>query len=419
MDTARLPLMRAVKMWQTALFQWGNAMLRPAIVLLALCWAPVHAAEPADSELLARFARQEEPAGLLFLSQEDRRIVFRNAPSRAPTRFIEAGDETYPLAETPLELEQVSYAVDGEMYRLADYLRDPAHVGLIVVKDGNILLEEYSAGNDEDSVWISFSVTKSVTSMLIGAAIQDGFIASVDEPVVDYLPRLRGTSYERASIRNVLNMASGVRWNEDYADPTSDVAQAGAANGTRLAGYLAELPSAGEPGGIFNYNTGETNLIGEILRAAIGNNASTYLAHKIWRPFGMEFDAWWSLGRAGGGELGGCCISATLRDYARLGIFAMNGGRLRDGTRVLPEGWMEESTRPSSGNEGYGYLWWLFGDGSYAARGIFGQLIRIFPEDGLVIAVHGNAEAAVGTMFHKHQQAAVEAIRDYLANSSR
>ena len=393
-------------------------MSRLVLVFLALVGVSIQAAEPADSELLARLAELEQTS-VLFLSQEDRRIAFRNMASLSPSRFIEAGDAVYPLRETPVDLDDVSYEVAGESYGLADYLQDPAHVGLIVVRDGDILLEEYAGGNDENSVWVSFSVTKSVTSMLIGAAIQDGFIKSVDEPVVDYLPRLRGTSYEHASIRNVLNMASGVSWNEDYADPASDVAQAGAANGLLLANYLGGLPGEDEPGEVFNYNTGETNLVGEILRAAIGNNATTYLVHKIWQPFGMEFDAWWSLGRAGGAELGGCCISASLRDYARLGIFAMNGGRLHDGSRVLPEDWMGESTQPSKGYEGYGYLWWLFDDGSYAARGIFGQLIRIFPEDGLVIAAHGNAEAATGTDFHAHQQAAVQAIRDYLADDSR
>lgn len=393
-------------------------MWRIVLVVLTLIQAPVQAAETADSELLARLAELEQTS-VLFLSQEDRRIAFRNMARLSPSRFIEAGDAVYPLRKTPVDFEGASYEVAGESYRLPDYLQNPAHVGLIVVRDGDILLEEYSSGNDENSVWVSFSVTKSVTSMLIGAAIQDGFIKSVDEAVVDYLPRLRGTSYEHASIRNVLNMASGVSWNEDYADPASDVAQAGAANGLLLANYLGGLPGGDEPGEVFNYNTGETNLVGEILRAAIGNNATTYLVHKIWQPFGMEFDAWWSLGRAGGAELGGCCISASLRDYARLGIFAMNGGRLRDGARVLPEGWMDESTRPSKGYEGYGYLWWLFDDGSYAARGIFGQLIHIFPEDGLVVAAHGNAEAATGTEFHAHQQAAVQAIRDYLADDSR
>lgn len=392
-------------------------MLRLVTLLLVFIWIPAQAAEPVDSEVLTRLAESGEQTELLFWSQEDRRVGFRNMPSLGPVRLIENGDSPFPLTSAPVDLGGVSYEVEGESFRLGDYLADPAHMGLIVVRDGEILFEDYSGGNSEESVWISFSVTKSVTSMLVGAAIRDGFIKSVDEPVVNYLPRLRGSGYGQASIRNVLNMASGVRWNEDYADPASDVANAGAANGVALADYLSTLPVEADPGAVFNYNTGETNLVGEILRAAIGNNAATYLTLKIWRPYGMEYDAWWSLGGAGGGELGGCCISATLRDYARLGLFAMGGGRLRDGTPVLPENWMADSTRPSKGYDGYGYLWWLFGDRSYAARGIFGQLIRIYPDDDLVIAAHGNAEAAVDTEFHAHQQAAVQAIRDYLVSS--
>ena len=129
-------------------------------------------------------------------------------------------------------------------------------------------------------------------------------------------------------IRDILHMASGVAWNEDYADPESDVAQAGAANGIEPTQYLNTLPREAQPGTRFNYNTGETNLVGELLRAAIGNNASRYLENKIWRPFGMEHDAYWLLSSAGGVETGGCCINATLRDYARIGRFVLADGVL-------------------------------------------------------------------------------------------
>lgn len=366
--------------------------------------------------LCAEEAANEQEAsepGLLFAPQADRRVAFRSIAQIAPTRNIEAGASPYPLVSSPMDLSDVRYEVDGQGFTLADYLADNALMGMIVVRDDEILLEHYAEDMTETSIWVSFSVTKSVSSMLIGAAIQDGYIESVDEPVVHYLPRLRGTSYEQSTIRHVLNMASGVRWNEDYADPESDVARAGAANGLALVSYLATLPVDAEPGKKFNYNTGETNLVGEILRAAIGNNASTYLTSKIWQPFGMEHDANWMLGTPGGGELGGCCISATLRDYARLGVFALNGGRLRDGTQVLPDNWMQESTTPSEGSEGYGYLWWLFEEG-YSALGIFGQRIRVFPDDGIVIAVHSNATAAVDTPYHVHQRHVVNAIRDYL-----
>ena len=390
----------------------------------SLLWAD----ERSEDDVLESFRANMAGPSLVFSApQADRRIAFRNIEKILPTRPIPAGENPYSLGSKPvslknpyslrsqpLSLQDISYAVAGVSHRLADFLANDGLIGMVVVKDDHVLFEHYPDDIEESDVWVSFSVTKSVTSMLIGAAIQDGYIESVDEPVVDYLPRLRGTSYEYATIGNLLNMASGVRWNEDYADPESDVARAGDANGLNLARYLGTLPLDANPGDRFNYNTGETNLVGEVLRAAIGNNAATYLIHKIWQPFGMEHDANWLLGAPGGGELGGCCISASLRDYARLGIFAMNGGRLKDGTRVLPEDWMSVSTTPSKGYAGYGYLWWLPGDGSYSANGVFGQRIHIFPEDNLVIAMHGNAETAVGTEYHVHQRAVLQAVRDFM-----
>ena len=393
-----------------------------ALLLLAACaQADTHAetSTHADAELqtlMEVIGAGGEVTGPLFWSQEVRRIAFRRMKDVLPTRTVSAGDDPYPLVHAPVDLTGVTYQVEDETFALGDLLGNESLVGLIVVKDGKVLMEHYAPGNDQSSRWISFSVTKSISSLLIGAAIQDGFISSVDEPVINYLPRLRGTGYENTTIRNVLNMASGLRWDETYADPESDVAKAGGLNGVELVRYLGTLPTDAAPGAEFNYNTGETNLVGEILRAAIGNNAATYLSHKIWRPFGMEFDAYWSLGTPGGGELGGCCLNATLRDYARVGLFALHNGRLRDGTAVLPEDWMSQSIEPSKGYDGYGYLWWLFGDRGYAALGIFGQTIRVYPDDNMVIATHSNAPAAVNTSYHDHYRQAIEAIRDYLVD---
>jgi CubicO group peptidase (beta-lactamase class C family) len=354
---------------------------------------------------------------MLFMSQEERRIAFRHVDELYPTREIEAAGSPFPLADQPQDFSTLSYEVEGESFPLSHFLTMSYSKGLIVVREGKVLLEHYGDGHDRNTRWVSFSVAKSVTSMLIGAAIRDGYIESVDEPVANYLPRFRGTPYEESTIRNVLQMSSGVTWNEDYADPGSDVSRAGGLNGIDLVRYLSRLPRGAEPGELFNYNTGETNLVGEILRAAIGNNASTYLSHKIWGPFGMESNASWLLGSEAGGETGGCCINATLRDYARIGIFALRGGVLPDGTRVLPDHWMADSIAPSAGFEGYGYLWWPRGDGSYSARGIFGQQITVVPDAELVIALHGNAPAAVGTTYHDHMEAAVAALIEELSAS--
>lgn len=376
---------------------------------------PAADTDAAQQQLLTALKQRLEEggrsSGMLFFSPTERRAAFAHAEQILPTRRVSASTNPWPLADDPQPFTDLEYTVDGKRFTLADFLAMNETIGLIVVKNDRILFEHYAPGHHRESRWISFSVTKSITSMLIGAAIKDGFIESVDVPVTTHVPRLRGSPYADASIRNVLHMASGVAWNEDYADPESDVARAGAANGLELVRYLGGLPRLGTPGARFNYNTGETNLAGEILRSAIGNNAASYLEQRIWQPFGMEHDAYWLTSPAGGGETGGCCLSATLRDYARLGLFALRSGVLADGTPVLPEKFMADSTAPSPGDPGYGYLWWLSGDGSYAAQGIFGQQIFIDPGAGLVIAAHSNALTAVGGEHPKHLDAVTARLR--------
>jgi CubicO group peptidase (beta-lactamase class C family) len=324
---------------------------------------------------------------ILFWTPEQQVAGYRNMDKLVPVRWVRAGDAPSQLPERPVDLDSLPVPHAGGNTTLAEHLVQQSVAGLLVIKDGAIVYERYRLGNDRGTRWLSYSVAKSVVSMLVGAAIRDGYIASVDEKVTDYLPRLKGSAYDQARIRDVLQMASGVAWDETYDDPESDINRA-PWNTLALYHYLRDKPRTGAPGEIFNYNTAETNLVGTLLRSAIGNNLSTYLEEKIWRPFGMEADANWDLTEPGGGEFGGCCINATLRDYGRLGLFALNDGQLADGTRVLPEGWMQESTTPSRGAPYYGYFWWLAGDGAFRASGIFGQGIMIDPAENLVIALH-------------------------------
>ena len=351
-----------------------------------LSGAAVHAQapfiDPADDE--KHFG---SPGNTLFWTPEQQVAGYRNSEKITWSRKIASGDSVYALPYAKVELDDVKIRVDDASMTVDEYFTRQSVAGLLVLKDRKILYERYGLGNTEDSRWISFSVAKSIVSMLIGAAIKDGYIDSVDEKVSDYLPRLKGSSYDQSSIKNVLQMASGVEWNEDYADPNSDVARATWGT-TDLYDYLRHKPRDAKPGEVFNYNTAETNLAGTLLRSAIGNNLSTYLTAKIWQPFGMESDAVWNLTEAGGGEFGGCCINATLRDYGRLGLFALGDGRLADGTQVLPSGWMQESTMPSKGYRGYGYFWWLTDKDIFTATGIFGQGIYINREENVVIALH-------------------------------
>ncbi len=327
------------------------------------------------------------PDQFLFWSPEQQVAGYRNIDKIFPTRAISASGAVLELPGAPVELGGVTLQTDNSSMTVDEYFIRQNVAGLLVLKDGKIAYERYGMGNSQTSRWISFSVTKSIVSMLVGAAIRDGYVASVEEKVSDYLPRLKGTPYDDSNLRNILQMASGVEWNEDYADPASDVNSASWQT-VALYSYLGQKQRNAPPGQEFNYNTAETNLVGTLLRSAIGNNLSTYLEEKIWRPFGMEANAYWTLTEPGGGEFGGCCISATLRDYGRLGLFALAEGRLADGTEVLADGWMTESTSPSATYPGYGYLWWLGKSGAYRGSGIFGQGICVHPEQNVVVALH-------------------------------
>ena len=368
------------------------------------------------SSLLAAQPDEKGAASTLFWSQEKREASFGDVGTYFPVRAIKSNNPALILPSRMFDFTGLNYVVDGTSYTLAEHMTSLHVGGLLVVHKGNIVYEKYGLKNDEDTRWIAFSVAKSVTSLLIGAAIQDGYIKSVSDPVTDYLPRLRGSAYEDVTLENVLQMASGVDWNEDYFDPESDVSKAGGANALELFNHLNTLKVNAKPGKVFNYSTGDTNLVGAILRAAIGNNESAYLEQKIWQPFGMESDASWLIDETYGVETGGCRLNARLREYARIGLFAIKDHVLADGTRVLPEGWMRASTTPSESFEGYGYLWWLRPDGSYAAQGIFGQMIYINPMTETIIVTHSAWPKAVGETFGKHRWAMVEAIENTLAN---
>ncbi|MBK52180.1 MAG: serine hydrolase, partial [Gammaproteobacteria bacterium] len=319
--------------------------------------------DPADDERLMPFD------GHILTDRGDEQIVrFRNWERFNPVRKIRSGDYTLEIPNKNFDWSDFSYEVEGERFSLEDYMVKNHAGGLLVIKNGEVLLERYGFGNDEETLWISFSVSKSVTSMLLGAAIKEGYIGSVDDPVSDYLPRLRGTSYDAVQISDLLQMASGVEWNEDYTDLNSDVATYPSDRVIDIQRYLGTKPSVAPPGEQFNYSTAETDLVGAIVRSAIGNNLATYLENVMWQPFGMEFDANWGT-HGNEGERGGCCMNITLRDYGRIGLFALREGQLPDGTRVLPDGWMAASTLPSSANPSYGFLWWLNNDETYRAQG--------------------------------------------------
>ncbi|MCZ0963181.1 serine hydrolase domain-containing protein [Paracoccus benzoatiresistens] len=336
--------------------------------------------------------------------------TFRNIDRLFPVRTIKAGDAPRDLPAAPQDLAaKVSFDIDGVTYDLYDFLALDNVTGLVVLKDGAVVYETYQRGNTPDTRWMSMSVAKSITSTLVGAAIRDGHIGSLDDMVVDYVPVLKGSAYDGVSIRDVLRMASGVQWNETYTDPQSDRrallrAQISQQPDAAMK-VMAALPRAAEPGTVHVYSTGETQVLGEVLRGAVKKPLAEYLSEKIWQPYGMEADANWWLASPDGIEIGGSGISATLRDFARFGQFFLEGGII-GGTPVLPDGWTEQAGVPQTLDDGttieYGLMWWpgwtepSIADKAFAAIGIQGQNIYINPAKNIVIATHMAQPKPVG-----------------------
>ncbi|HXQ30652.1 MAG TPA: serine hydrolase [Steroidobacteraceae bacterium] len=316
-----------------------------------------------------------------------------------PVATVRRGPGVRGLPDGPRRLGPIRLRQAASTYDLVDYLALNRVAGLLVLKDGAIALEDYELGLAPADRWASFSIAKSVCSTLVGAAIADGFVSGVEEPLTRHLPELAGTAYDGVSIRQLLQMASGVGWDETYTDPESDrrrflELQIAGRPGS-LIGFMGSLPRAAPPGLLFNYSTGETFLVGALLEAATHQPLASYLSAKIWEPAGMESDATWWLESPSGAGIGGSGLAATLRDYGRFAQFVLEDG-IVGGTRIVPAGWFLESTaaRMQGGvRVDYGYQWWPLPPadpvhrGAFAAQGIFGQRIYLNPGERLVIIV--------------------------------
>ena len=375
----------------------------------------------------AYFTADKDMRNLLSNLPTDRNVLFWTVPQRdaafrsldaidvlAEANVIEAGGTAFPMPRG----EPISIPMNVEIY-----MREQRTAGLVIIQDGKLRLEQYGLGFDGTGQWTSFSVAKSFTSTLVGAAIKDGFIKSIEDKVSDYIPNLKGSAYDAVSIKQLLTMTSGVRWNEDYEDKNSDVAlfndHKAEPGVDATVSYMRTLSREAPAGDKWAYKTGETNLIGVLVSSATGKTLSAYLSEKIWAPFGMEQNGSWLLGSTGH-EISGCCIQASTRDFARFGLFMLEGAQI-DGKPVLPEKWIAAATTRQADighpGKGYGYQWWTDDDGSFAAQGIFGQGIFIDPKRKLVIASNSNWPKAtdydtVGAQreaFYKSVQAAVDA----------
>jgi CubicO group peptidase (beta-lactamase class C family) len=265
------------------------------------------------------------------------------------------------------------------------------------VRHGAIAAEWYAPGRGPDSWGASWSMAKSFTGALIGIALEDGLIPSVDEPMTTYYPDWAGTPRDAITLRDVLRMASGLDWNEEY-DPNagpaeeSQIIQLVLFEPDQLA-YVSQLPAAGAPGETFNYSSGDTMLLSGVIEHATGMSVGEYAQQELFGPIGIDQVEWWQ--DTEGHTLTYCCLDMPSRDFARMGLLFLNDGAWGD-EQVVPAEWIAESLTPSPAYEGYGYQWWLIGrdhdrlpDDTYAAQGHDGQFIYVIPSLDLVVVRNG------------------------------
>lgn len=336
------------------------------------------------------------PAGedFLLLSPTEQAFAYSNVDGMFATRQILRGDAVRPI---PRGMEIAPrYRIGDADYGVDDFVRRARIAGVLIISDGRVVTERYSLGLRPDIHWSSMSMVKSLTAILVGAAVKDGAL-SLDQAVSRYLPALRGSAYDSVTVRHLITMSSGVQWNEDYTDRNSHVNRYSKSLGDKVPGgvlaLMKTLQSAHAPGSTFNYNTGDTYVLGCLLTAATGMPLAQYMSEKIWSRVGMEHDAFYTLESEGGQEIGGSRAGCTLRDFGRFGSFVLDNGVI-DGAAMLPPDWIESAGSPAFsfsadtnpyGATGYGYGWWIDPDGAMVALGFAGQIIYINRKRRLVI----------------------------------
>lgn len=318
-----------------------------------------------------------------------------------PHRLVKKGPAPTPLAKAEVPT-RFWYTLDGHRYNSDEYLKRQRVMGLLVIKDGQIVLERYQYNRNESNRFQSQSMAKSVTALLVGIAIAEGHIKSVDDLAKQYVLELADHPYGETSIRHLLQMSSGVKFSEDYnVDDDLFILGRGSSRNLGPGGVSTVMPFRNnkrthKPGTKFQYASSETQVLGLVLRQATGKSLADYLSEKIWQPMGAESDATWIIDQSGQ-EAAFCCLGATLRDFGRLGMLLANDG-VANGKQIIPEGWGREATQPTQGYPhlkpgiatpyfGYGYQFWVF-PGSYrrfALLGLRGQAIFVDPGLKLVM----------------------------------
>jgi CubicO group peptidase (beta-lactamase class C family) len=327
---------------------------------------------------------------------------FARVRELAPTRPMAASSEPLAWPQGATLPIPSTYDFAGQTRSTEDFLRDTDTSALLVLVDGEIRHERYLLNGGASVTWLSMSVAKSFVSCLVGIAVDEGLISSIDEPISDHVPVEKGSAYDGVSIRTVLHMSSGARWNEDYNDRRSDIHQMSRAMlglGGGLDGFVARMTREAPPETVCRYNSGETQVLGALLRRATGRNVADYMHEKLVEPLGFESPGYWVTDMRGT-EMSYGGLNLTARDFARLGELYRNGGTWH-GRRIVSEEWVRASTRvdnpirepgqPIVGGHpidlGYGFQWWIpaGGRGDFSALGVYNQLVYVDPTNGVIV----------------------------------
>ena len=368
-------------------------MIRLLLTCFLLAGAPAFAqgvtigGTPADGEV----------TGITAMFAGDRFENFRNMDRFVPVSTMPAAPEPWELGPSADTLTYEG-TFHGEPVSLEAFLALSDTSAFLVLKDGKVIYERYAHGDTRESLHTSFSVAKSFTSAALGIALGEGKITSLDDPITKYLPELKSETWQGVTVRHVLQMASGVRFDERYTAPDSDINKmVGLVPPMTYLEYIDTLGRDHEPGTFNHYASINTQLLGILLARVAGESMTTYMTRTLWHPLGMEQKGLWTLDGEGQ-ELAMGGLAASARDYAKLGLLYLHDGK-RGEKQILPPGWAKESVTPnephlmpgqnaaSSNTSGYMYQWWTprKWDGDYLARGIWGQTVYVHPGNRVVI----------------------------------
>ena len=329
--------------------------------------------------------------GIILFEPDKLTQSFRNLDQKFNSVKVASSESTYTLEKVLRNLPE-EYLYLNESRSVHEFIERTGTTGLLIAQGNTIMYEEYFNGYKDNDRMITWSVSKSIISALIGIAIEEGYILSIDDLVTEYVPSLSTSGYHGVSIKDVLQMSSGISFNEDYGDGNSDVNQMGARSlgfGGSLEELLISLEREKEPGTFNQYISSDTQVLGMVLRGATGVTIAEYTQEKLWKPAGMEFDAYW-LTDSDGVEAAFGGFNASLRDLGRFGVLYLNEGYLM-GQQIIPKQWIDDSIRidaphlipgdnPNSDWVlGYGYQWWIpeGEENDFLAMGIYGQAIYI------------------------------------------